>query len=92
MVQLAFATIFRRATKVPSILIPRRLESRLKPLRFENRKLRQTLGWIPPLDYQQCLARTYGPAAPPAASCSAAGSSSVSNSRFNRRNRFSKSS
>jgi hypothetical protein len=24
------------------------------------------LGWTPPLDYQQCLARTYGPAAPPA--------------------------
>jgi UDP-glucose 4-epimerase len=31
---------------------------------FENRRLRETLGWTPPLDYQQCLARTYGPAAP----------------------------
>ena len=61
-VRLGFATVFRRATKVPSILIPRRLESRLKPLRFENRKLRETLGWTPPLDYQQCLVRTYGPA------------------------------
>ncbi len=39
-VRLAFATVFRRATKVPSILIPNRFESRLKPLRFENRKLR----------------------------------------------------
>jgi nucleoside-diphosphate-sugar epimerase len=64
-VRLAFATIFRRATKLPSILIPRRFESRLKPLRFENRRLRETLGWTPPLDYQQCLARTYGPEAPP---------------------------
>ena len=61
MVRLAFATVFRSATKVPSILIPRRLESRLKPLHFENRRLRETLGWTPPLDYQQCLARTYGP-------------------------------
>jgi UDP-glucose 4-epimerase len=60
-VRLAYATVFRRATKVPSILIPRRLESRLKPLRFENRRLRQTLGWTPPLSYQQCLVRTYGP-------------------------------
>jgi UDP-glucose 4-epimerase len=59
-VRLAFATVFRRATKVPSILIPRRFESRLKPLRFENRRLRETLGWTPPLDYRQCLARTYG--------------------------------
>jgi UDP-glucose 4-epimerase len=60
MVRLAFATVFSRATKVPSILIPERLESRLKPLHFENHKLRKLLGWTPPLDYQQCLARTYG--------------------------------
>ena len=65
MVRLVFATVFRSATKVPSILIPRRLESRLKPLRFENRRLRETLVWTPPLDYQQCLARTYGPAPSP---------------------------
>jgi UDP-glucose 4-epimerase len=64
LVRLAFATVFRRATKVPSIFIPRRFESRLKPLRFKNRRLRETLGWTPPLDYQQCLARTYGPAVP----------------------------
>jgi hypothetical protein len=66
--------VFRTAAKVPSILIPRRFESRLKPLHFENRKLRETLEWTPPLDYQQCLARTYGPAAPTAAgrSCRAA--------------------
>jgi 2-alkyl-3-oxoalkanoate reductase len=64
LVRLAFATVFRRATKVPSILIPRRFESRLKPLRFENRRLQQTLGWSPPLDYQKCLALTYGPRLP----------------------------
>jgi 2-alkyl-3-oxoalkanoate reductase len=67
MVRLGFATVFRTATKVPGILIPRRFESRLKPLHFENGKLRATLEWTPPLDYQQCLARTYGPAAPTAA-------------------------
>jgi UDP-glucose 4-epimerase len=67
MVRLGFATVFRTATKVPSILNPRRFESRLKPLHFENRNLRETLGWTPPLDYRQCLARTYGPAAPPTA-------------------------
>ena len=66
-VRLAHATIFRRATKVPSILIPRRFEARLKPLHFENRKLRETLGWTPPLSYQQRLARTYAPAAIPPA-------------------------
>jgi nucleoside-diphosphate-sugar epimerase len=60
-VRLAYATVFRRATKVPGVLIPRKFESRFRPVRFENRRLRETLGWTPPLDYQQCLARTYGP-------------------------------
>lgn len=62
-VRLAQATVFRRATKVPSILVPNRLESRLKPLNFDCRKLRQMLGWSPPLSYRHCLERTYGPAA-----------------------------
>jgi 2-alkyl-3-oxoalkanoate reductase len=70
-VRLAFATVFRRATKVPTILIPNRFESRLKPLRFENRKLRETLGWTPPLNYEQCLVRSYGPAPGPPASAQA---------------------
>ncbi len=66
-VRLAFVTVFRRATKVPAILTPRKFDAMLKPLRFENRRLRETLGWTPPLDYKQCLARTYGPMPPPAA-------------------------
>ena len=90
-VRMAFVTIFRRATKVPSILIPRRLESRLKPLKFENRKVRETLSWTPPLDYEQCLARTYGPTEPAAGTLSA-GILDVSNSRLSFRNRFSKNS
>ncbi len=56
--------IFRRATKVSSIIIPRRLKSRLKPLLFENRRLWKTLDWIASFDYRQCLARTYGRATP----------------------------
>jgi len=92
LVRLAYATVFRTASKVPSILIPQRFESRLKPLHFENRRLRETLGWTPPLDYQQCVVRTYGPATPNAAEPSGAGALAVLNSRFNRRNRFSKSS
>jgi nucleoside-diphosphate-sugar epimerase len=63
MVRLASITVFRTATKVPGILMPRRFESRFKPLQFDNRKLRETLGWAPPLDYQRCLTRTYDPVA-----------------------------
>jgi 2-alkyl-3-oxoalkanoate reductase len=68
---LAFVTVFRRATKVPGIFTPRAFESRLKPLHFENRRLRETLGWTPPLDYEQCLVRTYGPPAGPRANAQA---------------------
>lgn len=91
-VRLAHATVFRRATKVPSILIPSRFESRLKPLRFDNRNLRETLGWTPPLDYQRCLMRTYGPATPTGVAARGAGSLPVSNSALSLRKRFSKSS
>jgi 2-alkyl-3-oxoalkanoate reductase len=91
-VKLGFGTVFRRATKVPAILTPRRLDAMLKPLRFENRKLRETLGWNPPLDYEECLARTYGPVPPAAAERCGTGDAAVPNNRFKRRNRFSKSS
>jgi UDP-glucose 4-epimerase len=65
LVRLAFATVFKRATNVPGILIPAGLEARLKPLRFDNRRLRETLSWTPPLNYKECLARTYDAAKPP---------------------------
>jgi nucleoside-diphosphate-sugar epimerase len=91
-VRLAYATVFKSASKVPSILIPRRFESRFKPLHFENRRLRETLGWTTPLGYQECLDRTYGPAAATAAGRSGTGSLAVAKRRFNLRNCFSKSS
>ncbi|MGJ4931115.1 NAD-dependent epimerase/dehydratase family protein [Bradyrhizobium sp. HKCCYLS2038] len=65
-VRLAFVTVFRKATKVPAILTPKKFDAMLKPLRFDNRKLRETLGWTPPFDYKQCLDRTYGPVPLPA--------------------------
>lgn len=60
LVRLAYATLFARNPKLPHILIPARFESRLKPLRYTNRRARRVLGWRPPLDYSECLARTYG--------------------------------
>ena len=66
-VQLAFATVFRRNLKLPHILIPCRFESRLKPLRYTNRRVREALGWTPPLDFRECLRRTFEPEGPRAA-------------------------
>ncbi|HLQ23049.1 MAG TPA: NAD(P)-dependent oxidoreductase [Gemmatimonadales bacterium] len=60
-IRLAYATVFGRNPKLPHILVPCRFESRIKPLRYTNRRARQVLGWRPPLDFRECLARTYGP-------------------------------
>lgn len=65
MISAAFATVFRRNLKLPGLLIPYRFEARLKPLRYTNRRAQEVLGWRPPLSFQQCLARTFGPAPAP---------------------------
>ena len=54
-------SIFRGKGKLPSLLVPCRFEARFKPLKFTNRKLRETLGWQPSLSYEEGLVRTYGP-------------------------------
>jgi nucleoside-diphosphate-sugar epimerase len=53
--------IFRGKGKLPSILVPSRFEARFKPLGFTNRKVREVLGWTPPLDRAEQFQRTYGP-------------------------------
>jgi nucleoside-diphosphate-sugar epimerase len=63
-VSAAFATIFKRNEKLPHVLVPCRFESRLKPLRYTNRRAQEVLGWRPPFDYAECLRRTYDPVAP----------------------------
>ena len=60
-VRTAFATVFRRNGKLPHVLVPCRFESRLKPLRYTNERAREVLGWRPPLSYEACRSRTYGP-------------------------------
>ena len=58
-VRLAYTTVFRKNAKLPHILVPCRFESRLKPLRYTNKKARELLGWSPPLDLAECVARSY---------------------------------
>jgi nucleoside-diphosphate-sugar epimerase len=57
--------LFRGKGKLPGLLVPCRFEARFKPLRFPNRKLREVLGWAPPLGPAERLRRTYGPPASP---------------------------
>jgi len=62
LVRLAYATVFRRNPELPHILIPCRFEARLKPLRFTNRRARDVLDWRPPVEFGECLSRTYSKA------------------------------
>lgn len=57
--------LFHGKGKLPSILTPCRFQARFKPLRFTNTRLKQSLGWTPPLNFQQSLTRTYAPPVQP---------------------------
>jgi UDP-glucose 4-epimerase len=54
------AALFGARGRLPSLLTPRRFEAQFKPLRFSSRKLREVLGWEPPVPFEECLRRTYG--------------------------------
>ena len=61
---LAAATsrlLFGSKGRLPSLLTPRRFQAQFKPLRYSNRRLREVLGWSPPLPFKECFTRTYGP-------------------------------
>lgn len=72
--------LFGEKGKLPSLLTPARFEAQFKPLRFPNRKLRERLGWSPPLSSEECLARTY--VTPPDRRSGAGGASVPSGAPF----------
>lgn len=52
--------VFRGRARLPSILVPARLHARCKPLRYDNRLLKQTLGWRPRYSLEEALDRCLG--------------------------------
>ena len=50
---------FHDRARLPGLLIPCRFRARFKPLRFSTCKVEEVLGWRPPLDFAECLWRTY---------------------------------
>lgn len=52
--------LFRGKGKLPGILVPAQFEAQFKPLRFSDRRLREVVGWTPPLSFEECVRRTYG--------------------------------
>jgi|SRR5579872_4456721 len=51
--------LFGAKGRLPSLLTPRRFESQFKPIRFSNEKLRVKLKWMPRLNFNQCLERSF---------------------------------
>lgn len=50
--------LFKSGGKLPGLLRPRQL-AYMRPLRFSNRKLKETLGWKPPIDFETALQLTF---------------------------------
>lgn len=59
---LTSCILFKGKGRLPGILTPLRFRARFRPMRSGRVKLRQVLGWEPPLSYSQALERTYRPA------------------------------
>lgn len=45
--------------RLPGLAAPRRFAARYRPIHVDGTRLSQRTGWRPPLDYAQCLERTY---------------------------------
>jgi UDP-glucose 4-epimerase len=58
-IKVLYAAGLNRRDRLPSLLMPRRFEARLKPLIYSNRKAHEQLGWQPPLAYSDCMRLTY---------------------------------
>jgi 2-alkyl-3-oxoalkanoate reductase len=58
-IKILYAGGLNRLGRLPSLLIPRRFEARLKPLAFSNRRVHEQLGWQAPLCYSDCMKVTY---------------------------------
>jgi UDP-glucose 4-epimerase len=58
-IKVSYSAGLNRVKRLPSLLMPRRFEARLKPLLYSNRRVHEQLGWQPPLAYSDCMELTY---------------------------------
>lgn len=68
--QATSRVLFGRQGKLPSILVVRRFRARFRPVDCQPDRLEEVLGWSPPFDFRECLARTFGSAQAPAGAVS----------------------
>lgn len=53
--------IFRGCARLPASLVPLRFALSYRPMVCDTGRLREVLEWEPPLSFEQCLERTFGP-------------------------------
>jgi 2-alkyl-3-oxoalkanoate reductase len=58
-IKILYAAGLNRRERLPGLLVPRRFEARLKPLLYSNQRVKEQLGWQPPLAYSDCMRFTY---------------------------------
>jgi nucleoside-diphosphate-sugar epimerase len=59
--------LFGRDGKLPGILVPLKYEARFIPLNVDRSRLRDVLGWHPPLSFEQAWQRSFDPGGGPRA-------------------------
>jgi UDP-glucose 4-epimerase len=55
----ASRALYGETAKLPSMFVPPRFVTRFAPFRYRTTKLREVLGWRPPLGFEACVARTW---------------------------------
>ncbi|MCU0536493.1 MAG: NAD(P)-dependent oxidoreductase [Hydrococcus sp. Prado102] len=54
--------LFKGRVKLPGLFVPARVHARFKPLQFDNRRIKQVLGWTPRYSLDAALDRIYSDA------------------------------
>jgi len=57
--KLTSRVLFGPSGRLPSLLTPLRYEAQFKPLRYSTKKLRQSMGWVPLIEFNDAMARTF---------------------------------
>jgi UDP-glucose 4-epimerase len=57
----AFRMVFRGRRRMPSVFVARNFDARFKPVRYAPSRAVEVLRWSPPLDFDECMRRTFAP-------------------------------
>jgi nucleoside-diphosphate-sugar epimerase len=53
------ALVFQGRAKIPGLLVTARFDARFRPLAYDNRRIKQVLGWAPRYSLEEALTRSF---------------------------------